>query len=369
MSMEAPMRAGGSRVAASNSHRALDLLGIELPIIQAPMAGSATSALAAAVAEAGGLGSLPCALLSPEQLHRELDLFRLRRPKPVNLNFFCHAPPAPDAEREAAWCRHLRPYYLELGVDPDAPVPAPAIQPFGPAHCDLLAEIRPEIVSFHFGLPAPDLLARVKGSGARILSSATTVEEALWLESSGCDAIIAQGLEAGGHRGTFLAADPAAQLGTLALLPQIVDAVKLPVIAAGGISDGRGIAAAFALGAAAVQIGTAYLFCPEAAVPPLYRQALAAASARPTAITSIFSGRPARAFVNRALRELGPLAAEVPSFPLAGHALLPLRAKAEAAGSDDFTPFWAGQAAGLGRALPAEELTRLLAAEANLTAP
>lgn len=374
--MAAPTPDAGRRMAPAETAvpRGRDLLGVELPIIQAPMAGAATGALVAAVAEAGGLGSLPCALLGPAQLYAEFALTRQRTSKPINLNFFCHAPPAADAGREAAWRGLLRRYYLELGLDPEAPAPTHAIAPFGAADCDLLEEVVPEIVSFHFGLPDPALLGRVKATGAKILASATTVEEALWLEARGCDAIIAQGLEAGGHRGMFLTEDLASQRGTLALLPAIVDAVRLPVIAAGGIADGRGIAAALALGAAAVQIGTAYLFTPEAAVSPLYRRALAEAPLagapdRPTAITRIFSGRPARAFVNRALRELDTVAAQAPAFPLAGNALLPLRAKAQAAGSDDFTPLWAGQAAALGRTLPAGELTRLLAAEADLISP
>lgn len=376
MSMAVRMPDAGRRMIPREGtlRRGLELLGVELPIIQAPMAGAATAALVASVAEAGGLGSLPCALLGPAQLRAELGLIRQRTSKPINLNFFCHAAPAADAGREAAWRGLLRPYFLELGLEPEAPAPTPAIAPFSAADCDLLEELAPEIVSFHFGLPDAALLTRVKAIGAKILASATTVEEAQWLEARGCDAIIAQGLEAGGHRGMFLTEDLASQCGTLGLLPQIVDAVRLPVIAAGGIADGRGVAAALALGAAAVQIGTAYLFTPEAAVGPLHRQALAEAALagardRPTAITRIFSGRPARAFVNRAMRELDTVAAEAPAFPLAGNALLPLRAKAEAAGCDDFTPLWAGQAAALGRAMPAGELTRLLGAEAGVKQP
>ena len=349
----------------------LDLLGIELPIIQAPMAGATSAAMAAAVAEAGGLGSLPGALMSPEQLRAEIGLVRQRTSKPINVNFFCHAPPAFDAAREAAWRRRLRPYYLELGLDPDIRIPAWGGAPFGRAHCDLLEEFRPAIVSFHFGLPCQDLLCRVRATGAKILSSATTVEEARFLEDRGCDAIIAQGLEAGGHRAMFLSEDVATQLGTMALVPQIADAVKVPVIAAGGIADARGIAAAFALGAAAVQIGTAYLLCPEAAVTPAHRQALRTALDEHTAVTSIFSGRPARAIVNRLLRELGPRFELAPAFPLAANALAPLRARAETAGSDAFTPLWAGQAVRLGRELPAGEMTRRLAEEtlARLAGP
>ena len=239
--------------------------------------------------------------------------------------------------------------------------PAPSIPSFGSTHCDLVEELKPAIVSFHFGLPSEELLSRVKATGAKILSSATTVKEAVWLEQKGCDAIIAQGVEAGGHRGMFLSDMIATQVGTIALVPRLADAVRVPIIAAGGIADGRGIAAAFALGASGVQMGTAYLFCPEASVPPLYRQALKNAEHDQTAVTNIFTGRAARAMLNRIVRDLGPVAEEAPAFPLAGAALAPLRAKSEANGSNDFTPFWFGQAARLGRELDAGALTTLLA--------
>jgi nitronate monooxygenase len=327
------------------SRRLLDLLSIELPIIQAPMAGATTPAMAIAVANAGGLGSLPAAMLNPEQARVEFGIVRQHTSRPINMNFFCHAPPLADTDRNAAWCSRLRPYHVEFGLDPGAPAATSAIAPFGSEQCDLVAELRPEVVSFHFGLPHEDLLDRVKATGAKILCSATTVDEAIWLEGKGCDAIIAQGLEAGGHRGMFLTDDVETQVGTLALVPQMVDAVRVPVIAAGGIADGRGIAAALALGAAGVQIGTAYLFCPEAKILPLHREALMTAVNGPTAITNILTGRPARAIVNRAIRELGPMAEGVPAFPLAAGALAPLRARAEASGSSDFTPLWSGQGA------------------------
>ncbi len=344
--------------------RILDLLGIELPIVQAPMAGAATPAMVIAVAEAGGLGSLPCAMLSGSQLRSELGAVRERTSKPVNINFFCHKLPAINAAGEAAWRERLKPYYVELGLDPEMATKPSAIEPFGSAHCELLEELKPEIVSFHFGLPDKNLVARVKKTGAKILSSATTVKEAQWLEENGCDAVIAQGAEAGGHRGIFLSDDISTQLGTMALVPQVVDAVGLPVIAAGGIADARGIVAAFALGASAVQIGTSYLFCPEARVAPAHRQALAAAGADHTVLTNIFSGRPARAILNRIVREVGPMSELAPPFPLAGSGLGPLRAKSEPSGSADFIPLWSGQAARLGKELPAGELTRRLAKEA-----
>jgi nitronate monooxygenase len=343
--------------------RIQDLLGIELPIIQAPMAGAVTTDLTVAVAEAGGLGSVPCALRSADQVRTELGAIRQRTSKPINVNFFCHQPAVIDPVREARWRQSLRRYYIELGLDPEMPVPTVNAPPFDGALCDLVQELEPEIVSFHFGLPSPDLVARVKQAGATILSSATTVDEAIWLEANGCDAIIAQGLEAGGHRGMFRSDRLSTQIGTMALVPQIVDAVTVPVVAAGGIADASGIAAALALGAAAVQMGTAYLFCPEASLAPLHREALKAATDDRTAITNVFTGRPARAIVNRLVRELGPLSEHAPEFPLAGGALAPLRAKSEPSGSADFMPLWSGQAAHLGRELPAGELTRRLAEE------
>jgi nitronate monooxygenase len=344
--------------------RILELLGIDLPIIQAPMAGATTSAMAIGVAEAGGLGSIPGAMLSPNALGAEFVAIRAQTQKPINLNFFCHAEPTSDPVRETAWRQRLKPYCLELGLCSETPTAALPIAPFSDAHCDLVMDLKPEIVSFHFGLPSETLVSRVKAAGSKILCSATSVEEAIWLEQRGCDVIVAQGWEAGGHRGMFLCESVATQVGTMALVPQVVDAVNVPVIAAGGIGDGRGIAAAFALGASAVQIGTAYLFCPEASVDPVYQQALNAAKCDQTVITNVFTGRAARAILNRTVRELGPMAEDVPGFPLAANALQPLSAKSRAAGSGDFAPLWSGQAAPLGRRLPARELTRLLAAEA-----
>jgi nitronate monooxygenase len=323
------------------------------------MAGAMDSALVIAVSQAGGLGSLPCAMLSPDQMRSELTTIRGKTSNPVNVNFFCHQTPVYDESRERQWKLRLENYYRELGLDPAAPVPQANRAPFDSAACDVVEEFKPEVVSFHFGLPANALLARVRATGAKILSSATTVEEARWLEDHGCDAIIAQGSEAGGHRAMFLTEDLSTQMGTMALVPQIVSAVKVPVIAAGGIADGRGIAAAFALGASAVQIGTAYLFCPEAKISPVYRQALR--KSNDTAITNVFSGRPARGIVNRIVGELGPISDLAPQFPLAGSAIAPLRKKSEAAGSGDFAQMWCGQAASLCRELPAGELTQLLA--------
>jgi nitronate monooxygenase len=341
------------------------LLGIDLPIIQAPMAGSQGSALAIAVSNGGGLGSLPAAALGLDALRAELIAITARTTRPYNVNFFCHTPPAPDPERAAAWRAALLPYYREFGLDPDAAPAGSARQPFTHEAADALEPFRPPVVSFHFGLPASALVARVKRWGSKILSSATTVDEARWLEARGVDAIIAQGLEAGGHRGMFLSDDLSAQLGTFALLPQITRAVNVPVIAAGGIANAQGVAAAKMLGAAGVQIGTAYLLCPEAATSAVHRAALKSADSAYTALTNLFTGRPARGILNRIMRELGPISPFTPAFPLAAAAVAPLRARAEGAGSVAFSPLWAGQNATGCAEIPAAELTRALAAESN----
>lgn len=335
-------------------------LGAAFPLIQAPMAGSQGSALALAVSGAGGLGSLPAAMLAPDALRAELEKLRASG-RPYNVNFFCHTPPVPDAAREAAWQQVLAPYYRELGVDPAAAPVGPARRPFDEAATELLAEFRPPVVSFHFGLPAPGLLARVKAWGAFVLSSATTVREALWLQEHGADAVIAQGLEAGGHRGHFLSLDLGEQMGTFALLPQVVAAVRVPVIAAGGIADAAGVRAALALGAAGVQVGTAYLCSDESLASPLHRAALQGESARHTQLTTLFSGRPARGIVNRVMRELGPMNPAAPPFPLASAAIAPLRAAAEKSGSSDFSPLWSGQNASGCTSAPAALITRALA--------
>lgn len=338
------------------------LFGTRLPIVQAPMAGAQGVALASAVSNAGGLGSLPCALLKAEDLRKELTAMRAQTDGPFNANFFCHAPAAPGAGSEARWREVLAPYLAEFGIDPASVSLGPRLAPFGPEALEVLREARPAVVSFHFGLPSAELLAGVRATGAAIMSTATTVDEARWLEARGVDAIIAQGLDAGGHRGIFLGADLSTQLGTFALLPQIVRAVKLPVIAAGGIADAKGVAAAFALGAAGVQVGTAYLLCPEATVNETYRAALKSPDARHTAVTNVFSGRPARAIANRIVKEIGPVCDAAPAFPLALAAVSALRAKAEAGGSWAFTPVWCGQNAGGCREIPAAQLTMELAA-------
>jgi nitronate monooxygenase len=338
-----------------------EIFGIDLPIIQAPMAGVQGSELAVAVSSAGGLGSLPCAMLGTDQLRHELATIREQTTKPVNVNFFCHGQPRHCEQSDRTWRAALAPYYEELGVDPESVPAGPGRLPFGKDALEVLEEFRPEVVSFHFGLPSPDLLSRVKDWGARILSSATTVEEALWLEANGADAVIAQGVEAGGHRGHFLSTDLEKQMGTFALVPQVVQAVDLPVIAAGGISDTRAVSAAMILGAAGVQVGTAYLLCDEARTSEVHRAALKSDAARNTALTNVFSGRPARGIVNRIMAELGPMSQSAPEFPLATAAVAPLRSKSESLGLGDFSPLWAGQNTSGCEEISAGELTRKLA--------
>jgi nitronate monooxygenase len=348
-----------------SDRRLIELFGIEHPIVQAPMAGSMDFDLAAEVSAAGGLGSLPAGLFSREKLREQFDKFRARTDKPINVNFLCHKPPELSNAREARWRDRLEAYYREMGIDPSAPVPSSNRTPFDAGMCELMEELKPQVVSFHFGLPAADLVARVKAAGCLVMCSATTPAEAVVLERAGVDAVIAQGTEAGGHRGMFLADDLAAQVGTFALVPQVVDAVNVPVVAAGGIADARGVAAAFGLGASGVQIGTAYLRCPESKISAPHRAALASAGADSSVLTNVMSGRPARAVVNRLIREVGPISELAPEFPLAAGALAPLRAKAEAEGSGDFSPMWCGQGVALGRDMPAGEFTKALAAEAQ----
>lgn len=338
-----------------------ELLGIELPIIQAPMAGVQGSALTVAVSNAGALGSLPCAMLELDAVRKELATIRAQTARPFNVNFFGHVQPEVDAARDRAWRAALAPLHAEFGIDAAAIVAGAGRMPFTAETVDVLAEFAPPVVSFHFGLPPAELIARVRRWGAKVLASATTVDEARWLEAHGVDAIIAQGIEAGGHRGMFLSDDLNTQVGTLALVPQVVRAVKRPVIAAGGVADAAAVRAALALGAAGVQVGTAYLLCPEASTSALHRAALKSDGARVTALTNVFTGRPARSIVNRVIREVGPISPAAPQFPLASAAIAPLRAKAEAAGSSDFSPLWSGQNASGCKEIGAAQLTRELA--------
>jgi nitronate monooxygenase len=362
-SNEARAQGAPPRAAGWPNRRLLDLLKIDHPVVQAPMGGGHISLeMPVAVCRSGGLGSFPCSALTSAQVRDVAAKIRAQTTQPLNLNFFCHVTQR-DAAVEAAWLKRLATYYTELGVNPPD-FPTSTRPPFGAEMCDVVVELRPQVVSFHFGLPEKSLVDRLKAAGCVIFSSATTVTEARWLEEHGVDAVIAQGAEAGGHRGMFLTSEPTSQVGTFVLVPQVVDAVKVPVIAAGGIADGRGIAAAFALGASAVQMGTAYLLCPEARISAPHRAALKSTKDELTAISNVITGRPARVFVNRIVREVGPLATGVPSFPLGAVALGPLSTKAESQGSADFSGLYAGQAAALGRELPAGELTLKLAAEA-----
>lgn len=339
--------------------RFLTQFGIDHPVIQAPMAGSSTPEMAIAVSEVGGLGSLPSALYSESDLRMALEKIRAATHRPINLNFFSHTNPPDDPARQTAWAQRLSGYYVENGLDPNMVLPATGRAPFNETLATLVEECRPEIVSFHFGLPAAPLVDRVKATGAKVISSATSVAEARWLAARGVDAVIAMGAEAGGHRGHFLTDDLSDLIGTFALVPQIVDAVDVPVIAAGGIVDRRGVEAALALGAAAVQVGTAYLLTPEAKIADVYRKALLSPD-RPTALTNLFTGRPARGIVNRLMRELGPISDLAPAFPTAGTAIAPLRRIAEEAGRDDFSPLWAGQAFPRAKPMSAAALTRML---------
>ena len=341
-------------------------LGMRYPIIQAPMAGVQGRDLALAVTRAGGLGSLPAAMLTAAELRSELECLAQSGLGPFNINFFCHRQREPDPVALARWQQRIAPYYVEFGILPPAVTTAPSRAPFNEEHAAMVAEFRPAVVSFHFGLPAPELLARVKAAGAKVFASATTVAEAVWLAHQGADAIIAQGLEAGGHRGHFLSDDLVLQQSTLTLLAQILAVTDLPVIAAGGIVDGKGIANALAMGASAVQMGTAFLCCHEATTSALHRAAIHSPEGQQTALTNLFSGRPARGIFNRLMKELGPLSELAPHFPYASGALAPLRAAAEKAGDSGFSPLWAGQNVSGCRDLPASELIACWVKEAGL---
>lgn len=338
-----------------------EVLGIELPIIQAPMAGIQGAKLVTSVSKAGGLGSLPCATLNADSIRESVASIRTETDRPFSVNFFCHQPPERNQVAQEAWRDVLTPFFVEHQLDPADIQFGAGLLPFGSSMAGLLEELRPPVVSFHFGLPAEDLLARVKATGAVVMSSATTVDEALELEARGVDVVIAQGLEAGGHRGNFLSDDLSRQCGTLALVSQITRAVKVPVVAAGGVATPATAAAARALGACGVQAGTAYMLCPESDTSAIHRAAVMDGGCRHTKVTRVFSGRPARAIVNRCVRELGTMESQAPAFPLGFGALAPLRAKAEAQGSNDFSSLWAGQNASECRTISAADLTRELA--------
>lgn len=341
-----------------------DLLSIEHPIIQAPMAAASTPALAAAVSNAGGLGSLGCALQTADAFSKDVRATQKATNHPIHVNFFVHEEPRSEPAREANAKALLQPYYdeMELGPVPDAKA---THFPFNRAMLDTVLEVRPQIISFHFGLPDADIISAIKQAGMTLLSSATSVREAIDLEQRGVDAIIAQGWEAGGHRGTYLSSFEGARVGTMSLIPQVVDAVSLPVIAAGGIADGRGIAAAFALGASGVQMGTAFLTCEEAGIPQVHKDILMDANDDDTRISKAFSGRPARSIVNRYIEDMAPHEDNLPDFPLVNTMTGPLRKASAQAGMGDFMSLWSGQSVGLNRRMPASELFEKLVEEAR----
>lgn len=345
--------------------RLLDLLGIEHPIVQAPMAGASTPRMAAAAANAGCLGSLGCAMMTPASYRAAVDEMRGATNRRVNVNFFCHRPPEFDDQKSARAQARLKPFFDELDAG-EMPEIGVTHVPYGDEMHEAVMASRPGVVSFHFGLPEQRFVDALKADGAVILCTASTPAEARDLEARGVDAVIAQGWEAGGHQGYYLTEAPAA-IGTMALVPQVVDAVGVPVIAAGGIADGRGIAAALALGAAGVQIGTAFLTTEETGVSPVHKQTLLVSDGEDTAMTRAFSGRPARGVINRYMREIGPHEDSLPDFPLMNTLTGPLRKASAAAGSPDFVALWAGQAVGLNRQGTVAELVDRLVAEAQAT--
>lgn len=336
---------------------AKEFFGVRRPIIQSPMAGVQDSSLTIAVSNAGGMGSLPCAMLSREQIVDELEIITRATSYPFNLNFFCHTAPVHNAGREARWRQALQSFFTEYDLDINETGASFARQPFSQDIIDAIEPFNPPVLSFHFGLPAPKLIKHAKAWGAIIIASATTVKEALWLEANGADAVIAQGLEAGGHRGLFLSTDITTQVASLSLITQTLSAVNIPVIAAGGFSNAKDVGAVLSLGAIAVQLGTTYLLCDETKTSLLHRAAIKSEESQHTVITNVFSGRPARSIVNRLVREAGPISTEVPEFPLAATAVGALKQAAEAKNSSDFSSLWCGQNATGCKEISAAELT------------
>ena len=340
-------------------------LGIDHPIIQAPMVGVSTPHLAAAVSNAGGLGSIGIGVSSAAQARDSIADTRALSRRPFNVNLFAHRPAVADAGREAAWLAHLQPFFAEFGTAPPASLrEIYASNVTDAATLAVLLETRPEVVSFHFGIPPADWMTALRSAGIVLLACATTPQEAAHIERAGFDAIVAQGAEAGGHRGVFDDAGVDPLLGTMALVRLVVRQSRLPVIAAGGIMDGAGIAAAMRLGASAVQMGTAFVLCPESSANAAYRAALASDRAGHTQITAAISGRPARGLVNRMHTEVGgPSAPAIPDYPIAYDAAKALHAAASARGNHDFAVQWAGQGAPLARQMPAAELVATLVEE------
>lgn len=344
--------------------RLITLFQIDHPIIQAPMAGAATPALASAVCNAGGLGSLGCGESTPDQIRTGVTALRASTNRPFNLNFFVHDAPKTDPDVLRATRERLAPWYRELRLG-EPPVLLSELGPgFGDIHLELLLDLRPAVVSFHFGVPDSGAVSALKAAGIVLVSTATTVAEARAVQAAGLDAVIAQGWEAGGHRGPHQPTEPSAGVGSLALIPQIADAVHIPVIAAGGIADGRGIAAALALGAAGVQMGTAFLSCPEAGTDPTRRALLSRATESDTIITDAYSGRAARAKRSRFAEAMAASRGPMPGF----RQMYDLTDPLIGAGVDEVASFHLyGQAARLNRAIPASELMAALITETAAT--
>jgi nitronate monooxygenase len=342
----------------------LDTLGVTLPIVQAPMAGVSTPALAAAVSNAGGLGSIGIGATDPSGAHKMIEELRALTDRAFNVNVFVHETPQPDRAREAAWLDALRPYFDAFGAMPPSSLRT-IYKSFAddPEMLKLLIDMKPAVVSLHFGLPSADAIAALKQAGIMLFATATSLDEARKIEVAGIDVIVAQGVEAGGHRGVF---DPHAHddgLGTIALTRLLVRHCSLPVVAAGGIMDGAGIATARDLGAVAAQLGTAFIACPETSADDGYRKALMGDGAYHTQLTSLISGRPARAIANRFTALGDVLDGAVPSYPIAYDAGKALNAAAKAQGEYGFGAQWAGQGAPLARAMPAAELVATLMRE------
>ncbi|PHR83492.1 MAG: 2-nitropropane dioxygenase [Colwellia sp.] len=316
------------------------ILGVEKPIIQAPMAGVQNWELAVAVSNSGGLGSIPCGMLTKDQILAEITSFRKNSNKNYNLNFFCHKMPAINHQALKVWEEQLLPYYESFSIKPPKEISG-LRKPFDVSLADALEPYKPPIISFHFGLPSPELVARIKSWRTVVISSATTKEEGIWLQNNGADIVIAQGSEAGGHRGMFMTSDPSTQLPTFELVECLKQVLSVPVIAAGGIATNTDIKEVIGLGASGVQVGTSYLLCDEAKTSVIHRKAIKSKNST-TALTNIFSGRLARGITNKVMTDLNFIADNAPEFPYASIAIAPLRTKAESQNKSDFSPLWSG---------------------------
>lgn len=340
-------------------------LGIALPIIQAPMAGTSTPELAAAVSNAGGMGSMGLAANTVEQARQAIARCKALTDAPFNANFFCNRAPVADPAIESEWLAYLAPLFDEAGVPAPTSLEAPYLSfNDNPAMLDMLLEEKPPIVSFHFGIPSAPTIQKLKAAGITLMATATTLPEARAIEAAGLDVIVAQGVEAGGHRGVFDPHDDDLGLTTIALTRLLTAHTDLPVIAAGGIMDGNGIRAVLELGACAAMMGTAFILCPESAADDAYRSTLSSDKAQHTRITAVASGRPARGIVNGLHNRIDtPGRPPQPAFPICYTAAKALQKAAQAQGNAEFASHWAGQGAPLARAMPAAELVRVLAAE------